>query len=308
MPVQTGWPWEAPGGRLGEMVQAKRRQAQRTIPRPEAAQLGPQMPAMTATKDAGTGQEGTAAQVAATMTLSQALQEAAARGRVPVIAEVKRRSPSAGIICNEADALAKARRYAAGGAAALSVLADPLFFGGGPEDVTRVAAGVDRPVLFKDIVVIPEQIEQAVQCGARAVLLIAAALGPAALQELLEAARRAGIEPLVEVHSAPELEGVLPLLGTGGVVGINNRDLATFTVHPSRAIELLPRVPEGICCVAESGYHDPEQVADVIRAGADGVLIGEALMRSGDPEGFLQAVGRALQRAGTPRRVRRRAG
>ena len=220
-------------------------------------------------------------------------------GRLPLIAEVKRRSPSAGAIAVDRDAVAQAARYAAGGAAAISVLANETFFGGSPDDVRAVAASpaVGLPVLFKDIVVWPEQIELARRCGASAVLLIMAALATDEVEALMARAREAGLEVVVEVHDEGELERALSLPGVR-IVGVNNRDLRTFAVDTSRARTLLRRVPPGVLRLAESGYRTPADLAAAWAAGADAVLVGEALMRAPDPEALLAEVRRL--RAASP--------
>ena len=223
-------------------------------------------------------------------------------GPVPVIAEVKRRSPSAGAIAAGVDAVQQALRYRQAGACAISVLAEPEFFGGSPQDVAAVARALDRPVLFKDVVVHPLQLELARSCGARAVLLIAAVLRPESLADFVRQAEKLGLEAVVEVHSEAEL--AVALEARPAAVGVNNRDLSTFEVDPSRAERLLPRVPAQLPCIAESGYRTPQQAARALSAGATAVLIGEALMRSADPAAFLRALrlfaasGRDERRAG----------
>ena len=228
--------------------------------------------------------------------LVQALTEARAAwagggsvdGLVPVIAEVKRRSPSAGCIAAGVDAVQQALRYRQAGACAVSVLAEPQFFGGSADDVAAVARSLDRPVLFKDVVVHPLQLELARACGARAVLLIAAVLKPQSLGLFVRQAEELGLEAVVEVHTEAELAEALQT--RPAAIGINNRDLTTFRVDPTRAERLMGQVPPGIPCIAESGYRTPEQAARALDAGAVAVLIGEALMRSGDPAAFLRAI------------------
>ncbi|MBE3597953.1 MAG: indole-3-glycerol-phosphate synthase [Limnochordaceae bacterium] len=214
---------------------------------------------------------------------------------LPIVAEVKRRSPSAGDIAPSADAVSRALAYQRAGAAAVSVLADEAFFGGSPADVAAVARAVAVPVLFKDIVVEPWQIDLARQVGASAVLLIVAALEEDRLSSLLRYARDRGLETVVEVHTQRELERAMALDGVS-VLGVNNRDLATFEVDTRTALRLLPQVPEGIVRLAESGYAAPEAVAEAWGAGADGVLVGEALMRSEDPGAFFEGALRAWAR------------
>lgn len=225
----------------------------------------------------------------------------AARGkspsRIPLIAEVKRRSPSAGAIAAGRDAVEQASRYARGGAAAVSVLANEAFFGGSPDDVRAVSSAdtVGVPVLYKDIVVCPEQIELARRCGASAVLLIMAALPAEEIAGLAAHARTSGLEFVVEVHDEPELALALQLPDVR-IIGVNNRDLRNFQVDTRRAVELLPRVPPGIVRIAESGYRTPEEIAEAWAAGADAVLVGEALMRAADPEAFLAEARQAWER------------
>ncbi|HEY8486852.1 MAG TPA: indole-3-glycerol-phosphate synthase, partial [Limnochordales bacterium] len=209
-------------------------------------------------------------------------------GAVPVIAEVKRRSPSAGAIRPEADAAGQARLYRQAGACCLSVLAEEEFFGGSPQDVCRAVQASGLPVLFKDVVVHPLQLELACAAGARAVLLIAAVLSPQALVRLAGQARRLGLEVLVEVHDEQELSAALA--AEPDLVGINNRDLTTFQVDPARVARLLPAVPARVPVVAESGYRRPQEVRQALAQGAVGVLVGEALMRCSDPRAFLRAV------------------
>ena len=220
--------------------------------------------------------------------------------RIPVIAEVKRRSPSAGIIAAHRDAVEQAAHYARGGAAAVSVLANEAFFGGSPEDVRAVSssAEVGVPVLFKDIVVCREQVELAHRCGASAVLLIMAALSPEGVEELADEARGLGLDVVVEVHDEAELERALDVPQVR-IIGINNRDLRTFEVDARRALKLLPKVPPGILRVAESGYRTPDELAEAWAAGADAVLVGEALMRSSDPQAFLAEARRRWERLGS---------
>lgn len=207
---------------------------------------------------------------------------AALRGeRVRVIAEVKRASPSRGVFAAGADAVTVAEDYLAGGAAALSVLTDGPFFHGSLEDLERVAMRAHAgqppvPVLRKDFIVDPYQVLEARAAGADALLLIVAALDRMQLTELLAATWELGMEALVEVHDEAELETAL---ATGArVVGINNRDLRTFTVDLSVSERLAPRVPGDRIVVAESGIHRTSDVERLAAAGVDAILVGEALM------------------------------
>jgi len=207
---------------------------------------------------------------------------AALRGeRVRVIAEVKRASPSRGVFAAGVDAVTVAEDYLAGGAAALSVLTDGPFFHGSLEDLERVAMRAHAgqppvPVLRKDFIVDPYQALEARAAGADALLLIVAALDRLQLAELLAATWELGMEALVEVHDEAELETALE---TGArVVGINNRDLRTFTVDLSVSERLAPRVPGDRIVVAESGIHRASDVERLAAAGVDALLVGEALM------------------------------
>ncbi len=207
---------------------------------------------------------------------------AALRGeRVRVIAEVKRASPSRGLFAAGADARAVAEDYLTGGAAALSVLTDGPFFHGSLEDLEQVAMRAHAgqppvPVLRKDFIVDPYQVLEARAAGADALLLIVAALDRVQLAELLATTWELGMEALVEVHNEAELETAL----TAGarVVGINNRDLRTFTVDLAVSERLAPRVPGDRIVVAESGIHRASDVERLAAAGIDAILVGEALM------------------------------
>ena len=203
------------------------------------------------------------------------------RPTVALIAEVKRRSPSAGDIRAALDPGEWAERYVAGGAAAVSVLTDGPYFGGSLEDLRTVAARLRVPVLRKDFILDEAQVVEARAAGAAAVLLIVRALPGAALRRLVEAADAAGVEPLVEVHDRVELERALE--AGARVVGINSRDLVTFAVDPERAWTLLGAVPAGLIAVAESGMDSVASVSRAADAGADAVLVGTALSRAADP-------------------------
>jgi indole-3-glycerol phosphate synthase len=215
------------------------------------------------------------------------------RDRVAVVAEVKRRSPSAGMIRDDLDPRERAALYARHGASAISILTDRPYFGGSIEDLRAAASCVEVPLLRKDFILDELQVIEARALGAAAVLLIVRALPPARLEALLACARDAGLEALVEVHTAPELDRAL---GAGAeCVGVNSRDLDTFRIDAAGAWELLARVPAERVAVAESGMHGPEDVERAAAAGADAVLVGTALSAAPDPAGLLQqlcAVGR----------------
>jgi indole-3-glycerol phosphate synthase len=209
-----------------------------------------------------------------------------------VIAELKRRSPSKGEIRPDFDAVAIARAYQAGGAAALSVLTDERFFGGSLAVLEAVRAASSLPLLRKDFVIDSYQIDEARVAGADAVLLIVAALTPRTLSRLDEHARDLDLDVLVEVHDEAELE-VAKTIGAD-LIGINNRDLKSFATDLAVTERLAKLVPEGVLIVAESGISEPADVERLARAGATAFLVGESLMREPDP-------GLALRRLlGTP--------
>ena len=198
-----------------------------------------------------------------------------------VIAEVKRRSPSKGDIRIDLDPAALAAAYAAGGASAVSVLTEPRHFAGSPDDLLAVRSAVGLPVLRKDFVTTAYQVWEARAWGADAVLLIVAALDPPALGDLLGETSAAGLDALVEVHTVAEAE--VAAAAGASLVGVNARDLTTLEVDPNRFAEVRQRLPAGTVLVAESGISDRAGVQAAADAGADAVLVGEALVRSDDP-------------------------
>jgi indole-3-glycerol phosphate synthase len=214
--------------------------------------------------------------------------------RVSVIAEVKRGSPSRGLFAPEADAAAVAMDYLAGGAAALSVLTDEPFFHGSLEDLAVVARLAHAspgpvPVLRKDFLLDPYQIVEARAHGADAVLLIVAVLDRWQLAELLGVTWELGMEALVEVHDESELATAVE--AGARVIGINNRDLRTFTVDLTVSERLAPLVPADRVVVAESGIHSVADVERLARAGIDAILVGEALMMAPDRRAIVRALG-----------------
>jgi indole-3-glycerol phosphate synthase len=212
-----------------------------------------------------------------------------------VIAEIKRRSPSAGLLRDDLDPVAVANGYEAAGAAAISVLTDGPDFGGSLDDLAAVRGAVEVPVLRKDFVVSPVQIAEARVAGADWVLLIAAIFDDAGLVEALDAARRCGAGALVEVHTDSELDRAV---AAGAVcIGINNRDLVTLATDLGTFARLRPRVPAGTVTIAESGVRGPSDVRRLIGEGADAVLVGEALMRAPDPAALLVALVEAAESA-----------
>ena len=209
-------------------------------------------------------------------------QEALTRPGISIIAEHKRRSPSAGVIREGAEVADVVRAYERGGAAALSILTEPLHFGGSLDDLRAARAATHLPVLRKDFIVDPYQLYEAAAAGADAVLLIVAALKPRRLAELHEEARALDLDVLVEVHDDDELERALEV--DAAIIGINNRDLTDFTVDVQRTYELLTDIPAGKTVVSESGIGTRDQMDELERVGVDAVLVGEALMRADDVE------------------------
>jgi indole-3-glycerol phosphate synthase len=207
---------------------------------------------------------------------------------VAVIAEVKRASPSAGPFAANADPVAQARAYAAGGAAVVSVLTEPRHFRGSLDDLEAVRAVVELPVLRKDFLVDPSQILEARAHGADAVLLITACLDDDEIRAMLEAAAAVGMGVLLETHGDDDLERALAT--DAPVIGVNARDLETLEVDPERARRQLARVPAGRIAVLESGIRTRADVVSAVEAGASAILVGETLMRAGDPRRALRTL------------------
>ena len=207
---------------------------------------------------------------------------------VRVIAECKRRSPSAGWLRTPFDPLELARAYAAGGAAAISVVTEPRFFAGEPAWVAEVRDVASLPVMQKDFLLAPRQLFEAVLLGADAVLLIARILPGEQLAEMLAVADALGLEALVEVHDEADLERVLPL--GAAIVGINSRDLRSFGVDLDAAAALAERVPPDRVAVLESGISGVADVHRMLERGLRQFLVGEHLLRSPDPAAALAAL------------------
>jgi indole-3-glycerol phosphate synthase len=208
--------------------------------------------------------------------------EALARPSTSLIAEHKRRSPSAGEIREGASVTAIVRAYERGGAAALSILTEERHFGGSLADLTEARAASELPILRKDFTVDPYQLVEARAVGADAVLLVVGSLESDALASLYQEARALDLDALVEVHDGNELETALEI--DADLIGINNRDLQDFSVDIAKTFELLADVPAGKTVVSESGIVHREQVEELERVGVDAVLVGETLMRAADPE------------------------
>jgi indole-3-glycerol phosphate synthase len=216
--------------------------------------------------------------------------------RLGLIAEVKRRSPSAGDIAPSLDPVSHAEAYARAGAVAISVLTDGPYFGGSLDDLRTVVQRVRIPVLRKDFIVDELQIAEARGAGASAILLIVRALSPDRLAELAAAARQWGLEALVEVHDPGELD--VALASGARIIGVNSRNLDTFLVDTGAAWTLFRRIPKDILAVAESGMASTADVQAAAEAGADAILIGTALSAARDPAAL------AAQFTGVPRRGR----
>ncbi|MCK4178147.1 indole-3-glycerol phosphate synthase TrpC [Aciditerrimonas ferrireducens] len=234
-----------------------------------------------------------------------ALRARAETGRLAVVAEVKRRSPSKGPLAPDLDPADLARHYEAGGASCLSVLTDHEFFGGSPEDLAAARGAVGLPVLRKDFTLGPLDVLDARRMGADAVLLIAAVLGPRQLGPLVALAEQLGMDALVEVHDERELAWALE--AGAALVGVNQRDLVSFAVDPERARRLAAAMPAGLVTVAESGIGGPADAGPLAAAGYHAVLVGESLVRASDPQAAVAAlasvprpVPATQERAGAP--------
>jgi indole-3-glycerol phosphate synthase len=213
-----------------------------------------------------------------------ALRQQAAKGPA-VIAEIKKASPSKGLIRADFDVEWLARRYRAGGAAALSVLTDEPYFEGSLRNLELASAAMPLPCLRKDFTVDEYQIVEARAHRADAILLIAAALTDAEMKRFAQAAHSLALDVLVEVHTSDELDRVLSALGETGAdaIGVNNRDLKTFDVRLETSLQLVNQIPAAVVRVAESGISTAEDLARLRSAGFDAFLIGESLMRQPDP-------------------------
>lgn len=218
----------------------------------------------------------------------RSLYEALRAPGVRIIAEVKRRSPSAGLLREPLDPAALARAYERGGAAAVSVVTEPRYFGGESQWVAEVKKATSLPVLQKDFFSRPEHLAHGVASGADAVLLIARVLPGTLLSEMVACCRELGLEPLVETHNEEEVQRALEAGAT--LVGVNSRDLATFTVHVEAAAALVRGLPCGVVGVLESGIKDPGQFSQLVAQGVRRFLIGEYLLRQEKPERALMGL------------------
>lgn len=208
--------------------------------------------------------------------------------RLGIIAEVKKASPSKGVIRPDFDPVKIASAYEKSGAQAISVLTDEQFFQGSCSYLLIVREAVGLPVLRKDFIIDPVQVEQTAAMGADAMLLIAAALDDAQMRDLYQMASEIGIQPLVEIHNGRELDRIMRL--EPRFVGINNRDLSTFVTDISVTLELVRHIPREVVVVSESGISSAEQ-AEVLRGtGVRAILVGESLMRRDDPAELIKSL------------------
>jgi indole-3-glycerol phosphate synthase len=212
----------------------------------------------------------------AVMSPTRGFRQALGGNGCAIIAEVKRRSPSRGLLKADIDPVRIARAYEAHGAAAVSVLTDATFFGGSNQDLSAVKNAVSLPVLRKEFIIDPWQIFETRAIGADALLLIAAILKEDQLREYRELAASLGLAALVEVHDRLELETAL--CSGAEIIGINNRDLKTFTTDLRTSLDLTPLIPEGRTIVSESGIRTREDIETLLKAGIRAFLIGEALV------------------------------
>lgn len=217
-------------------------------------------------------------------------------GKLGVIAEIKRRSPSAGAIAAGVSATEQALKYRLAGASALSVLTDEKFFGGTLDDLISVTARFRAdppavPCLRKDFMVHPIQVREAREAGASAILIIVRALDDAEITMLHEAAKAAGLDALFEIHTEAEVDRAVR--HGARIIGVNNRDLAVFTTDLGLSERLIPRFPRDVIAVSESGIHSPAEAIRARRAGAHALLVGEALMRAPDTQALLSSLASA---------------
>jgi indole-3-glycerol phosphate synthase len=208
-----------------------------------------------------------------------------------IIAEIKKASPSKGLLSSDFDPARIAAAYGRGGAAALSVLTDEAFFHGSLADLEAARAAVPLPVLRKDFTIAESQVLEAAAHGADAILLIAAILSEREIRDLRETAARWRMAALVEVHNRRELD--IAIAAGSEIIGVNNRDLTTFEVRLETSLELAASIPAGVLRVSESGIHGPADIAKLRAAGYKAFLVGEHLMRSGDPADALKRLAEA---------------
>jgi indole-3-glycerol phosphate synthase len=264
--VQESPNWSPPTGPLGRLTRAARERAEQLLPRlreMRASGLNQPRPP----------------------SLARALTTGPS---IAIIAEIKRRSPSRGVLREHLNAAERATVYEAAGAAALSVLTEPSEFGGSPSDLSSVRSAVELPLLKKDFHVEPAQVWEARMLGASAMLFIVRALGPGLLEQLVDEAIGAGLEALVEVRSEHELERALAT--PARLIGVNNRDLETLVIDHAVCDRLIPLVPPDRVAISESGVTGRDDVARAGRGGSDAVLVGSVLSSANDPSATLETL------------------
>ncbi|MDQ6466110.1 indole-3-glycerol phosphate synthase TrpC [Exiguobacterium acetylicum] len=220
--------------------------------------------------------------------LKPSIKQRLAGADLSVIAEIKRASPSKGAIALDVDVVTQAKQYEASGATVISVLTDETYFKGSMDDLAAVAAAVDIPVLCKDFMIDRVQIDRAKAHGARLILLIVAALEQETLADLYAYAYAEGLEVLVEVHDEEELRRAEAI--GAQIIGINNRNLKKFEVDLQTSVGLLEQQQPDVRYISESGIKTVEEAQLLHAAGADGILVGETLMRADDPQVFIREV------------------
>jgi len=214
--------------------------------------------------------------------------EALTNSEPAIIAEIKKASPSKGVLAEDFDPAAIARAYEQGGAAALSILTDEKHFHGSLSDLESARSAVDLPVLRKDFTIDPYHVHEAAAHGADAILLIAAILTERQMRDFRELAERYSMAALVEVHDEEELK---PAIASGArIIGVNNRNLHTFEVNLETSLRLAEKIPAGVVKVAESGINTAQHIGQLRAVGYQAFLIGEHLMKSGDPSAALRAL------------------
>lgn len=234
------------------------------------------------------------ASIAAGRSGTPLLRDALRKKNLAVIAEIKRRSPSRGDINPGLDSGEQASKYAEGGAAAISVLTEPLRFGGSDQDLDEVRRAVSLPILKKDFHVSEAQLLHAARTGASAALIIVRAIEPSRLRGLADIARELALDLVLEVRNESELERALD--AGGEIIGVNNRNLETLEIDRETVLRMIPLVPADCVAVAESGYATPEDCMEAAEAGADAVLVGSSLSRSADPASLVSSISRIPRR------------